>query len=283
MTTCVAASHNPTRQLYIHIVLLLNRRHAAGVLTRLIKVKAHFCEQLNEAANDLASAAAEADGAPMSLELHLDPCAVHFYLNHNAPVEWDSRVWKFLTLVGAFPGNDRLYKWKIRTSGACELCGAPAETQAHIQCVCVALKGARISAHHNLAGIVFSAIAAGGQGWMVYRELTLVGLQGLPVPAAAIAEWSRMCDEITDSDLETVTDAERALASGIRRKRPDGWAVHWGLRRVLVLEFTRANDYQQDWHEMTEDYKTERYRPLRDKMAAGLPPPWSVETVCFTL
>ena len=31
-----------------------------------------------------------------------------------------------------------------------------------------------------------------------------------------------MCDEITDSDLETVTDAERALASGIRRKRPDG-------------------------------------------------------------
>jgi hypothetical protein len=50
-----------------------------------------------------------------------------------------------------------------------------------------------------------------------------------------------------------------------------------------VLEFTRANDYRPDWHETTEDYKTERYRPLRDKMAAGLPPPWSVETVCFTL
>ncbi len=31
--------------------------------------------------------------------------------------------------------------------------------------------------------MVFSAIAAGGQGWMVYRELTLAGLQGLPVPA----------------------------------------------------------------------------------------------------
>jgi hypothetical protein len=29
--------------------------------------------------------------------------------------------------------------------------------------VCLALKGARISAHHNLAGMVFSAIAAGGQ------------------------------------------------------------------------------------------------------------------------
>ncbi len=62
---------NPTRQLYIHIVRLLNRRHAAGVLTRLIKVKAHCGEPLNEAADALASAAAEADGDPMSGELHL--------------------------------------------------------------------------------------------------------------------------------------------------------------------------------------------------------------------
>ncbi len=82
--------------------------------------------------------------------------------------------------------------------------------------MCVALKGARISAHHNLAGMVFLAMAAGGHGWMVYRELTLAGLQGLQVPAAAKAEWSGMCDEITDRDLETATDAERALASGIR-------------------------------------------------------------------
>ncbi len=50
-----------------------------------------------------------------------------------------------------------------------------------------------------------------------------------------------------------------------------------------MLEFTRANDYLPDWHETIEDYKTERYRPLRIKMAAGLPPTWSVETVCFTL
>ncbi len=66
--------------------------------------------------------------------------------------------------------------------------------------------------HHNLAGMVFSAVAAGGQGWMVYRELTLAGQQGLQVPATAIAEWSRMCDEITDSGLETATYAERKLA-----------------------------------------------------------------------
>jgi hypothetical protein len=66
-------------------------------------------------------------------------------------------------------------------------------------------------------------------------------------------------------------------------KRPDGWVVHWGRRRVQVLEFTRANDYRPDWHETTEGYKTERCRPLRDKMAAGLPPPRSVERVCLTL
>ena len=63
--------------------------------------------------------------------------------------------------------------------------------------------------------MVFSSIAASGQGRTVYRERTLAGLQGLQVPAAAIADWLRMCDEITDRDLETATDAERALASGI--------------------------------------------------------------------
>ena len=63
----------------------------------LIKVKAHCGEPLNEAADALASAAAEADGAPMSGELQIDPCAVHFYLNHNVPVEWDSWVRMFLT------------------------------------------------------------------------------------------------------------------------------------------------------------------------------------------
>ena len=51
------------------------------------------------------------------------------------------------------------------------------------------------------------------------------GLQDLPVPAAAIAGWSRMCDDLADCDLETAAEAERELASVIRRKRPDGWAV----------------------------------------------------------
>jgi ribonuclease HI len=68
------------RQLYTHIVQLLNQRHAAGVIMRLVKVKAHCGEPLNETADALASAEAEVDGAPMTGELHLDPWAVHFYI-----------------------------------------------------------------------------------------------------------------------------------------------------------------------------------------------------------
>ncbi len=37
----------------------------------------------------------------MSGELHLDRCAVQVYLNHNAPVEWNCRVRKFLTMQSA--------------------------------------------------------------------------------------------------------------------------------------------------------------------------------------
>jgi hypothetical protein len=37
-----------------------------------------------------------------------------------------------------------------------------------------------------------------------------------------------MCNKLTVGDLETETMAEQALASGIRQKLQDGWAVHWG-------------------------------------------------------
>ena len=59
--------------------------------------------------------------------------------------------------------------------------------------------------------------------------------------------------------------------------------MHWGRRLIQILEFTRlgCNDYpgRSDWRETTEEYKTDRYQPLRDKMAGALP----VEIVNFTL
>ena len=335
--------HNACRQLLTHIVNLLNQRCVAGVVTRFVKVKAHCGEPLNEAADALASAAAEGVDSPMAGELHLEPDAVHFYVD-DCPVEWDTRVRNHLanlaagqvmatlstpktrrdgtveavpittawllrqgqgrrvlgqalkamktnaakrrvlqTIAGTFPGNALLCRWKLRPTATCDLCACPAETQAHIQCVCPGLKGARIAAHHTLAGMVFDAVRDARRGWVVHRELTVVGLQGLPAPQDAMADWNRMCDELTEQDLETGTEAQLALASGIRRKRPDGWAVHWGRRLIRILEFTRCNDYRSDWRETTEEYKTDRYQPLRDKMAGALPRGWSVEIVNFTL
>jgi hypothetical protein len=94
-----------------------------------------------------------------------------------------------------------------------------------------------------------------------------------------------MCDDLTDRDMAPEMDADpaAALASCIRRKRPDGWAVHWGQRRVRILEFTRCNDYRPDWREETEAYKTGLYQPLRDRMLAALPNGWSVDIINFTL
>ena len=61
---------------------------------------------------------------------------------------------------------------------------------------------------------------------------------------------------MTDTDLMTATAADLSLASDIRRKRPDGWAVHWNQRKIRILEFTRCNDFRVDWRETTEQYKT---------------------------
>ena len=62
---------NACKQLLTHVVTLLNRRHAAGVVTRLVKVKSHCGEPLNEAADALASAAAEADDMVAYLHMAL--------------------------------------------------------------------------------------------------------------------------------------------------------------------------------------------------------------------
>ncbi len=67
---------------------LLNRRAAAGHITRFIKVRAHRGEPLNEDADALAAAAADSDpGRPVAMDF--DPEAVHF-MYREAWVEWDA-------------------------------------------------------------------------------------------------------------------------------------------------------------------------------------------------
>ena len=47
-----------------------------------------------------------------------------------------------------------------------------------------------------------------------------------------------------------------------------------------------CNDYRLEalvLRDTTEEYKSERDSPLRDKMAASLPRGWTVETMCLTI
>ena len=330
---------HPARQLLVYIARLINQRAANGVITRLVKVKAHAGDPLNEAADTLASAAAELDP---SRSQEVDPEGVHFGYK-GVLVPWNSRLRRELTqvaaaqwaakcvrpinrggqtaprniplttswmlrpnqgrtilgaalsrmkvvaakrqvlqsLAGMYPGNALLFKWGLKPSPMCTLCKHASETQAHIQCVCPALKGERIRVHHGLAELLWGSIERATQGWSFHREATVVGLSGIEVPIDAVDEWQRMCDELSDEDMVLVGD-DTALSSSIRRKRPDAWAVHWGQRAVYILEFTRPNDGADDWQTRTDAYKEERYIPLRDKLA-GLLPGWKVETIAFSL
>ncbi len=74
-----------------------------------------------------------------------------------------------------------LHKWGIVPSAACPLCGHPAKTvtQSHIQCLCPALKEARIRAHHNMAHRLWKGIQASTEGWVIAIEQTVEGLLGL--------------------------------------------------------------------------------------------------------
>lgn len=88
---------HPARQLLVQVASLINGRAAAGVVTRLVKVKAHAGDPLNEAADAMASAAAELDP---SRPQEVDPEGVYF-LYKGALVPWNSLLRRELTQVAA--------------------------------------------------------------------------------------------------------------------------------------------------------------------------------------
>ena len=114
------------------------------------------------------------------------------------------------SIAGAFPCNALLAKWYPNRSAACVLCGHATETQSHIQCICPALKEARIRAHHNLANTLWDGIRAAGRKWVIEKELTVVGLQSLNPPGNRLDEWYRAMDEMTDEQLEAEVGEEEA-------------------------------------------------------------------------
>jgi ribonuclease HI len=104
------------RHLLVQVVRRINQRAAAGSVTRLIKVRAHRAEPLNEMADTLAAAAAESDDSrPIALDL--DPEAVHF-LHKEKWVEWDARVREDLVQRAAVQCVTRVLRRKEQRAGA---------------------------------------------------------------------------------------------------------------------------------------------------------------------
>ena len=105
------------------------------------------------------------------------------------------------SIAGAFPCNALLHKWGMVSSAVCALCGAPAETQSRIQCLCPVLKDARIRAHHNLAHRLWKGISDASKQFHICVEQTVDGLRGLPQPGEQIQKWQLAWDEPTDVQL----------------------------------------------------------------------------------
>ncbi len=174
------------------------------------------------------------------------------------------------SIAVAFPGNAVLHKWSIISSPACTLCDHLAEAQSHIQCLCPALKEARIRTHHKIAKRLWQGIRAAAEGWVITTEQTVAGLQGLPQPAERIDDWQRAWDEMADVHLEG-EDEQTDIDAATQRKRPDAWAVSWDKKCLRILEFTRLNDSCALALKNTYTYKTERYTPLRNRLTECLP------------
>jgi hypothetical protein len=113
--------------------------------------------------------------------------------------------------------------------------------------------------------------------------MTVAALRRVEAPLDCRDEWQRALDEFGDSDSDLEVSRQETADTGLGRKRPDGVAFHWGRKTVLVLEFTRAYDWRADWFEVTDRAKTERYTPLRDKLAHCLGSSWTVQVLVFTL
>jgi hypothetical protein len=116
------------------------------------------------------------------------------------------------------------HKWGKVPLAACTLCRHPAETQSHIQCLCPALKEARIRAHHNMAQSLWKGIKDSTKGWTIITEQTVEGLQGLQQQEEQIDAWQLAWDEVDDLHLEgKEVQADANIAAQL--KRQDAWAV----------------------------------------------------------
>jgi hypothetical protein len=78
------------------------------------------------------------------------------------------------------------------------------------------------------------------------------------------------------SQLRTINNED------LGRKRPDGLAISRHDRRLFLLEFTRASDYDENFVQQVETIKKERYAWVVTLLQKVLPA-WEISTLCFTV
>jgi len=126
------------------------------------------------------------------------------------------------SIAGVFPCRALLNKWGKAQSPTCLLCNGDAETIAHIQCWCPALKEARIRAHHSVAGVIFERLRRHPLNWQIHTETPVSSLRAIDTPLDLYDTWNRMVDALEETDSEdNMEDAEHPQVMG--RLRPDGY------------------------------------------------------------
>ena len=180
----------------------------------------------------------------------------------TAHVEWT--VSQILTHLKALvPNDDQLRKCAETCVGKCS-CGDVA---------CTA-EGCRYAPHstdsrEDNMDIVNAPAPSPTPGWDEDNEDRGGGPDQEQAHAASPpSPHVRCCDRVTK----------------LLKQRPDGVAFNHGLKQVLILEFTRAYDKQEDWADTTEAYKTSRYIPLLQLLRKILGPlGWEIAQANFTV
>ena len=67
--------------------------------------------------------------------------------------------------------------------------------------------------------------------------MTVESLRGIEAPLDCRDEWQRALDELIDSDMAGPEEDAADL-----RKRPDGIALHWGRKTVLILSLIHISE-----------------------------------------
>ena len=243
------------RQLPTYVVSRINRRAAAGVLTRFVKVKAHRGEPLNEAADTLASEAAELDP---SRPLDLDPEAVYFYY-HNTLVGWEPRLRDYLTQVVAKKGVALVGKETKRKDGSV--------TWAHVPWSAAWLLRS-YEGRSTLGGVLHSMKPSASKGRVLqslsgtYPCNAILFKWGLvPSPACTLCGGDNeslshvqcICPALQEARIRAHHNLVTLLWGRLLGQASPTWVIHREMSVMSLLGMEAPLDCHDEWQRAMDD------------------------------